>query len=66
LRKALQPEPTQRYEAFSELLVDMSKPNKRMLMAIENQPLLERDPLLFYKMVCITQLVVIVGLLFLV
>lgn len=63
LRKALQPNPKQRYEAFSELLVDLSQPNKSMLKAIENQPLLERDPLLFYKVLCVIQMLVIVGLL---
>jgi serine/threonine protein phosphatase PrpC len=63
LRKALQPNPKQRYEAFSELLVDLSQPNKSMLKAIENQPFLERDPLLFYKVLCVIQMLVIVGLL---
>ena len=66
LRKALQPNPKQRYQAFSELLVDMSKPNKSLLKTIENQPLLERDPMLFYKGVCVIQMLVIVSLLFMV
>jgi serine/threonine protein phosphatase PrpC len=63
LRKALQPDPKHRYEAFSELLMDMSKPNKSMLKTIDNQPLLERNPLLFYKAMCVIQMLIIVGLL---
>jgi serine/threonine protein kinase len=64
LRKALQPDPKHRYQAYSELLVDMSKPNKVMLKAIQNQPLLERDPLLFYKALCVIQMLIICALLY--
>jgi serine/threonine protein phosphatase PrpC len=63
LRKALQPNPALRYQAFSELLVDLSKPNQSMLRAFKEQPLLERNPLLFYKVLCVTQMLVIIALL---
>ena len=62
LRKALQPNPNLRYPAYSEFLQDLSQPNKGMLRAIDNQPLLERDPLLFYKILCVTQFIVICAL----
>lgn len=59
LRKALQPNPELRYQSYSEFLQDLSQPNKGMLRAVAKRPLLERDPLLFYKALCVGQFVVI-------
>ncbi|MDN4502419.1 bifunctional protein-serine/threonine kinase/phosphatase [Alteromonadaceae bacterium BrNp21-10] len=52
LRKALQPHPNNRYQAFSEFEADMLKPNENMLKAAQNAPLLEKNPLLFWKLLC--------------
>jgi len=62
LRKALQPNPALRYEAFSELLTDLSQPNIAMLKSIQSQPLLQRNPLLFYQGLCVLQCLVILAL----
>jgi hypothetical protein len=48
LRKAVHPEPARRYEELSEFLHDLRHPNGRLL---DNNPvpLIERNPLLFWK-----------------
>jgi hypothetical protein len=48
LKKALQPDPYQRYEELSEFVFDLRHPNKKFLDAAA-KPLMERDPLLFWK-----------------
>lgn len=62
LRKALQPNPVFRYDAFSEMVEDLSNPNQNMLRAAKDQPLLQRNPLLFYKLICLIQTAVIIAL----
>ena len=59
LGKALKADPKQRYQAFSEFLLDLSQPNNTMLKAVQNQPLLARNPVLFFQIICIVQLLVI-------
>jgi serine/threonine protein phosphatase PrpC len=48
LRKAVQPDPAQRYEELSEFMFDLRNPNKK-LMASSRPPLMQRDPELFWK-----------------
>jgi serine/threonine protein phosphatase PrpC len=48
LRKALHPDPYQRYDELSEFVFDLRHPNKKFL-ATAAKPLIERDPLLFWK-----------------
>jgi serine/threonine protein phosphatase PrpC len=48
LKRAVQPEPSQRYEELSEFLFDLHHPNKTFLPS-SRRPLIERDPLLFWK-----------------
>jgi len=62
LQKALHPNPYNRYQELSEFLFDLRHPNK----TISNQhrpPLLERDPVVFWKGVCSILLAIIVFLL---
>ncbi|MCF2946613.1 protein kinase [Paraglaciecola aquimarina] len=59
LQKALQPNPKYRHEAFSELIMDLSKPNQNMLSANAKQPLIKRNPILVYQGICVIQLVLI-------
>ena len=49
LRKAVHPDPMQRYSELSEFLFDLRHPNKAFDASAA--PLLERDPLLFWKCV---------------
>jgi serine/threonine protein phosphatase PrpC/ribosomal protein L39E len=48
LRKAAHPDPYQRYGELSELMFDLRHPNKKYLESSPT-PLMERDPLLFWK-----------------
>ena len=48
LRKAVHPDPSKRYDTLSEFLYDLSKPNPAFLETT-GQPLLERNPLAFWK-----------------
>jgi serine/threonine protein kinase len=48
LRKAVHPNPLKRYGEFSEFLYDLRHPNPELL-ARGRPPLLERNPLLFWK-----------------
>ena len=48
LKKALHPDPYQRYDELSEFVFDLRHPNKKFLDAAA-KPLIERDPLPFWK-----------------
>jgi serine/threonine protein kinase len=48
LRKAVHPDPYQRYEALSEYIHDLRHPNPAFLN-MPSTPLIERNPLLFWK-----------------
>ncbi len=60
LEKALNPSPKHRHDAFSELIMDLSKPNQTMIVNQGKQPLIKRNPLALYKGLCVLQLVIIV------
>jgi serine/threonine protein phosphatase PrpC len=47
IRKAVDPDPRQRYEAVSEFIWDLSHPNASL--ASRRTPLIERDPVRFWK-----------------
>ena len=51
LQKATAADPKQRYRAFSEFFADLSKPSSSAVEEYKNQPLLQRDPLLFWQSV---------------
>ncbi len=51
LRKAVQPDPLERYEAFSEFIYDLRHPNTGLL---RSTPFIERNPVLFWKAACAT------------
>ncbi|MBV1789512.1 bifunctional protein-serine/threonine kinase/phosphatase [Marinobacterium sp. D7] len=53
LRKALQPNPRYRYEALSEFLHDFTVPNTQLEARIRHRPLVERNPLLLWKLICL-------------
>lgn len=46
LRKAVHPEPLERYEALSEFVYDLRHPNADLL---RRAPMIERNPLMFWK-----------------
>jgi len=54
LEKAVHPNPEKRYERFSEFLRDLSKPNPNMMKT--HAPLIERNPIGFWKGLAIIML----------
>ncbi|WP_252731734.1 bifunctional protein-serine/threonine kinase/phosphatase [Psychrosphaera sp. F3M07] len=50
LQKATQPNISSRYMALSEFLKDLTTPNMSMVNKIESAPLIERNPVGFWKM----------------
>jgi serine/threonine protein kinase len=60
LRKATHPYPQQRYEALSEFLQDLHVPNKELVDKHRSAPLLERNPLLFWRALALILAVVVV------
>ena len=62
LRKAVHPNPYKRYEELSEFIFDLRHPNKEFLNKTR-APLLERNPVLFWKSVSLILLTIIAILL---
>jgi len=60
LEKATNPNPAGRYPALSEFYVDLCTPNKTMVNKREKSPLLERDPVLLWKMISALLLIIVV------
>ncbi|BCG63207.1 MAG: hypothetical protein methR_P0903 [Methyloprofundus sp.] len=59
LRKALLPEPHKRYQEISEFIYDLRHPNKEFINKTR-PPLIERDPVVFWKSVSFILLIIIV------
>ena len=62
LRKALHPNPFRRYEEISEFIFDLRQPNQAFLRK-SRAPLLERNPLLFWKSTSLALGITVAGLL---
>lgn len=65
LRKACHPDEKLRYQSMSELVLDLKTPNKSVIERSHYAPLLERNPLGFWQLLCGLQSVVIILLLLL-
>jgi len=62
LRKAVHPDPNQRYQSLSEYIFDLRHPNAKYLNASAT-PLIERNPTLFWKCATLILACIVVGLL---
>jgi serine/threonine protein phosphatase PrpC len=62
IRKAVHPDPYKRYDAISEFVHDLRHPN-RAFLSKQGAPLLERNPLLFWKCCSLTLFIAVVFLL---
>ena len=56
LEKALHPDPARRYETLSEFIYDLAHPNLKFIKK-ESAPLLERNPVGFWRAAAILLLV---------
>ena len=64
LQKAVNPNPEKRYSLLSEFVTDFSKPNQSLLDKTSSQPLIERNPLVFWRGVSTLQFFIILALLY--
>jgi len=62
LEKATHPHPNRRYELESEFVADLTRPNQSLLNEGRSRPLLERNPLGFWKGLSLIQLAAILAL----
>jgi serine/threonine protein kinase len=63
LLRAIEPEAERRYQNFSEMAYDLEHPAQVAPHHRKDAPLLERDPVLFYQLLCLVLLGVIAWLL---
>ncbi|MDX8413835.1 MAG: bifunctional protein-serine/threonine kinase/phosphatase [Mariprofundales bacterium] len=56
IQKAVHPNPDCRYERFSELLIDLSKPNADIIK--NHIPLIERSPVIFWRSIAIIMFII--------
>ncbi len=59
LKKAVHPNPEKRYSLLSEFVTDFRKPNQALLDRNATQPLMERNPLGFWRSLALLELVLI-------
>lgn len=57
LKKALQPNPVHRYDAFSEFMQDLSVPNRHLEASILKQPLIEKHPIRVWQTIALLLLI---------
>ena len=62
LQRAVHPDPARRYEELSEFVFDLRHPNPKYLNPTA-APLMERNPLLFWKCLCFILACIVVALL---
>ena len=65
LEKATHPNPEKRYEVLSEFVADLTRPNTSLLADQQQRPLLERNPLAFWKGLVALQFLIILVLTYL-
>jgi serine/threonine protein phosphatase PrpC/predicted Ser/Thr protein kinase len=63
LRKAVHPDPSERYSELSEFMYDLRHPGKQFLAPV-HKPLIERNPLLFWQVLTVILVCVVLLLLF--
>lgn len=59
LQKAVHPNPEKRYDLLSEFICDFRKPNDALLNRTSSQPLLERNPMAFWRGIAVIQFLII-------
>ena len=60
LKKATEPDPRNRYQAFSEFLQDISTPNDSLITHSRQAPLIERHPVLFWQLLSFILFVIVI------
>ncbi|MFD2166843.1 protein kinase [Thalassotalea euphylliae] len=61
LQKATEPVSSKRYQAYSEFEADICKPNMSAVKEYQSQPLLQRDPVLFWKGLSVLLIILLIA-----
>lgn len=64
LQKAVHPNPEKRYDLLSEFICDFRKPNDALLSRTSSEPLLERNPMAFWRGIAFIQFLIILWFLY--
>lgn len=59
IRKAVHPDPEKRYGLLSEFTADLSKPNTGLINANKFEPLIERNPIVFWKILALIEFILL-------
>ncbi len=59
VRKAVQANPDKRYALLSEFISDLSKPNNELISSNYAEPLIKRNPLMFWKIIALIEFVLL-------
>lgn len=62
LRKAVHPNPEKRYSLLSEFIHDLTHPNESLVTATEFQPLAERNPTAFWRLIAAAEFLILIAL----
>lgn len=65
IRKAVNPNPEKRYGLLSEFVADLSKPNSTLLEQNAIEPLMDRNPIVFWKSIALFELLLLLFLMYL-
>lgn len=60
LQKALSAKPSGRHQAYSEFMRDLTRPNSQLLAQFQTEPLIERNPVLFWRSLSLLLLVLLI------
>lgn len=64
LEKATHPNPEKRYALLSEFVADLTLPNTSLIAEGQTRPLLERNPVAFWRGVALLELLIMFGLIY--
>ena len=64
IRKAVEPNPEKRYNALSEFVMDLSKPNADLMDSNSLEPLIKRNPVVFWRTVALVEFIILMLIFF--
>ncbi len=62
LRKAVHPNPEKRYSLLSEFIHDLTHPNESLVASTEFQPLVERNPTAFWRLIAAMEFLILLAI----
>jgi len=59
-QKATAEKPNHRYPALGDFITDLFTPNLQLLNRVNNKPLMKRDPILFWKIIAFSAIIIVI------